>query len=521
MGPIALSRTAAIATALALAMPCAWAALYLLPPLNGDVAAILYFADRMLSGDRLYVDLVDVNPPLIFWLNLAPAWLARALGASPATVFVALVLALHAVSLALCRTALRRLDETRGPAARTLVPLALLTALLIVPGECFGQRGHIMMVLALPYLAVTALRLQGDAPSARAAIAAGALAALGFLIKPYFLLIPLVLEGALVARLGPRGALRRPEPLLLVAGGALYAGAAAILCPTYFTEVVPLIERHYLTRSAADALAAVFSDEGRQAALLALMPALALATRRRPALRVAVLVALAGALIAVVQGKGWPYHLLPFWQAVTVAAALLAAEAVQACAGPAPRAAVRLAAVGLFGAVVGAIALEQAPLGDRLRYAESLAGRLERRLAPLAADRPVLWLTDAIYPHYPVVLYDRARPAIAPMGLWMIDSLYGGHHEAPPMRAPAQMSTDERAVFDEVGTALERTHPALVLVASATAELRLPAGSFDYLAYFLRHPSFAREWRHYREVAVIDGTRVFERADTVTAQAFP
>ena len=54
-----------------------------------------------------------------------------------------------------------------------------------------------------------------------------------------------------------------------------------------------------------------------------------------------------------------------------------------------------------------------------------------------------------------------------------------------------------------------------MLIASAASELGLPTGTFDYLTYFLRHPSFAREWRHATtaKVAVIDGTRVFQRLD--------
>src|SRR5205085_881883 len=134
-----VQRIAAISMAASLGVPCAWALAYLLPPLNADAAAILYFADRMLSGDRLYVDLIDVNPPLIFWLNLIPAWMARHAGTDLATTFAALVLALHAVSLALCRAPFRHLDEARAPFARALLPLAALGALLVLPGEAFGQ----------------------------------------------------------------------------------------------------------------------------------------------------------------------------------------------------------------------------------------------------------------------------------------------------------------------------------------------------------------------------------------------
>src|SRR5271170_4251461 len=126
--------------AVALAIPCLWGLTYLLPPLNGDVAAILDFAVRMVDGERLYVDLVDVNPPLIFWLNLAPAWIAERFALDPAVVLVALVLLLQATSLALCRAPLVRLTELRHAGARVLVPLAGLFAVLILPTDNFGQR---------------------------------------------------------------------------------------------------------------------------------------------------------------------------------------------------------------------------------------------------------------------------------------------------------------------------------------------------------------------------------------------
>ena len=49
----------------------------LAPPLNHDVAAVLSFSQRWLGGERLYTDLIDVNPPLIFVLNLIPAGIAE------------------------------------------------------------------------------------------------------------------------------------------------------------------------------------------------------------------------------------------------------------------------------------------------------------------------------------------------------------------------------------------------------------------------------------------------------------
>jgi len=503
---------------LAFAIPCFWGLTYLLPPLDGDVAAILDFAARMVDGEQLYVDLVDVNPPLIFWLNLAPAWLAERFALDPAIVLVALVLLLQAVSLALCGAPLALLRELRQPGARVLVPLAVLFAILILPTGNFGQREHLMASFALPYLALAAVRLQGERVGPRGAALRAGLAAVGFLIKPYFLLVPLTVELCLLLQRGWRAWIRRPEPWVIGVLGALYLLAAWLCHPSYFTEILPLVGRYYLTSSPLLAITRVFGEPTRWLLLGAMIPVIAfgLVARDRPGFRVACLFTLAGIASALIQGKGWPYHLLPFREGSAVALAFVAAEALRwVAAHPSPERS-RLAALALFGAVVGLFTAANPPWRDRLDYADSFAGRLEPLLQRDAYGQRVLWLTDAIYPKYPAVLYGHVRPASRFMELWLIDGLYRvqpGGRGRPPMRPLALMSDDERRLFDTVGTSLARNRPALVLVASAAAELGVAAGQFDYLAYFLRHPSFAREWRRYREVGEIDGTRVYRRID--------
>ena len=46
-------------------------------PLKDDIAWLLYVARRCLSGRELYVDVVEVNPPLIIWLSAIPLTIAQ------------------------------------------------------------------------------------------------------------------------------------------------------------------------------------------------------------------------------------------------------------------------------------------------------------------------------------------------------------------------------------------------------------------------------------------------------------
>ena len=41
-------------------------------PLKDDVAWLLYVARRWLAGRELYIDVVEINPPLIVWISAIP-----------------------------------------------------------------------------------------------------------------------------------------------------------------------------------------------------------------------------------------------------------------------------------------------------------------------------------------------------------------------------------------------------------------------------------------------------------------
>src|ERR1700755_2216058 len=52
-------------------------------PLKDDIAWLLYVARRWMAGRELYVDVIEVNPPLIVWLSSIPLSVARWLDVNP------------------------------------------------------------------------------------------------------------------------------------------------------------------------------------------------------------------------------------------------------------------------------------------------------------------------------------------------------------------------------------------------------------------------------------------------------
>ena len=196
----------------AFALPWLWGLSHLFPPLNHDVGAVLQWAGRMLDGERLYIDISDVNPPLIYWLNLVPAGLAKLLHLSAPLAFTLAMLAAIAGVLALARQPFAALAQP-GSIAALALPSLVLFVLLVYPQGSFGQREHLHSVLTLPYLLLAALRAQGIAVGARRAAVIGLIAAVGIAIKPYFAVLPMLIEGYLLVLCGWRARLRDPGAL--------------------------------------------------------------------------------------------------------------------------------------------------------------------------------------------------------------------------------------------------------------------------------------------------------------------
>ncbi|OWK18859.1 hypothetical protein AJ88_02715 [Mesorhizobium amorphae CCBAU 01583] len=67
---------------LAVAAYAAWLALVIVPT-NVDVSWLLVVCDRLLNGERLNVDLMEVNPPFSIWLYMPFMVLERLVGAAP------------------------------------------------------------------------------------------------------------------------------------------------------------------------------------------------------------------------------------------------------------------------------------------------------------------------------------------------------------------------------------------------------------------------------------------------------
>ncbi|UFN51293.1 hypothetical protein LPC08_12135 [Roseomonas sp. OT10] len=482
------------------------------PPLNHDVAAVLNFSQRWLAGERLYSDLIDVNPPLIFVLNLVPAAIAEWTPLDGVQSLQLCLLLVAATSWWLCHR-LRR-DRAEGEVERAvlnvLIPLAL-----VITGYDFGQREVIMATCALPYCVLAARRMEGQRTGPGLRLGTTILAAVGFALKPHFLAVPALVELAVLVRRGPRRALRDAAPWLMAAVWVLYLAAIPTLFPDYFGHVVPLVWQYYLDLGGQSAWHVLVTEDMGAATLFLLVLLPAALRRGAGTLAVALAMAACGAFASAwVQHKGWTYHVAPILMLGGVLAGLLAARWADAALPPgrAHRSAPALALLAALGLTLFAVRGGEAPFRE-LQFEGTKAGRLTAWLKREAFGERLLIITPDIFPVYPALNYAQAQSTLRTMNMWLLQGVY---RECPAggarYREPWEMSRAEFFVYRTVAEDFARAPPAAVLI---TRHPGIPwcNGEFDFIEYFSRHPLFAATWAHYHQEGEIEGYKLYVRED--------
>lgn len=509
----------AAAVAVGLAVPLVWVAAQFYAPIDHDTGAILYFSDRWWAGEKLYVDLIDVNPPLVFILGLVPVLLRQWTGISEPTALIGCVVAASLFSTLivwrlLAWRANRISHGQTGVLTATLVPLALLFALL-TPGE-LGQREHLMVVLTAPYVVLTALRLEGHRVALSLAVLIALMGAAGFAMKPFFLLVPALME-AFVLWLRRGAALRDPVPWSMGAFWGAYVALTVVAFPEYGDTILPWTLEFYSRLGDSSPMVAFnrgFLPIELGILVLAVVTLLMVQSRLCQTLS---LFAIGTAITTIVQGKGWSHQ----WLHADLAFILLGAAVLAAAAeryGPTDILRRRRLGATLVVSVLAfsyVAANNDAPPWfrvDRMGY----DGRLGRQIQLVEAEPNKEWflaLSPGIYPFFPMLNYTGARMAMPYMSMWVLQGVYKYCPERGPQQfnPPDQMSRAERNVFDSVTEGMVAHKPPLVVIDRVPGMPTCDGKVFDYLAYFMQSSKFASEFLNYDLYKTFDRYIVYRR----------
>ena len=127
--------------------------------LNHDVSWIAHSARWLLQGRSFGTDVLDPNPPLIWWLSMPAAAIANAGLLDEATAVQVVFWSYFLLSAVLLFRVLHDASpDERGASIGWQASFIVMATL--APGFSFGQREYLSVLLAMPYLASATLRLQ-------------------------------------------------------------------------------------------------------------------------------------------------------------------------------------------------------------------------------------------------------------------------------------------------------------------------------------------------------------------------
>lgn len=296
----------------------------LLRPLIGtniDVSWLLTIGEKMLAGERLYVDIIEVNPPASAFLYLPAIAIARALHLAPEIVVDALIFFAAGLSLFLAGRVLvraRLIDRADGWMLAALAA-AILT---ILPMQTFGEREHIAIIALLPAVAVLAARAQRKDAGLSSIVAAGLGSAIAIIIKPYFALaLALAVIACAYASRSWR-VLFAPENWIAGALAVGYGIFVVVAYPEFIRDVMPIVTAVYLPPRLSLARLLTTPASACWVGALALLAAWKRREMLVPPLSLLVASSAGFAVVYLVQGKGWPYHSYPMLALAFIALAV-------------------------------------------------------------------------------------------------------------------------------------------------------------------------------------------------------
>ena len=440
---------------------------------DSDVAWQLWIGGRIQAGADLYTDIIETNPPLWFWMAVP---VDRLTGLLHIRVEAALVGVLGLL-VALALSATDRLIGYVAPKRRALLLCYAALALLGAPWMHAGQREQIALIATLPYASLVAARRRGDPVPVWLAASVGIGAGLGFALKHYFLLVPLVLEVWLAAA-PRRHRLLRPETLAIATVGIAYAAALMTFDPDFVTRIVPLLQLAYGAMG-APSIAYMLGPF----AVVGLVTLGLVATQPRPLASAPLASALALAAFAYaaayfIQFKGWIYHNIPLIGCSSLALAALLIETK-------PSRLIRFVAPALLALPLMLATLEQLNTADRDPDLLAAVDGLKSgdSVGFLAYETAVPWS---------VTLQGGYRYASRYNGFWMMRAIVRNEllgHPDPRLDALGRQIVSE--------TVLDFTcaPPRRIIV---VRPLNNDRSTFDILPFFLRDPRFAALLSHYR-----------------------
>jgi len=496
-------------------------------PLNHDCALLLQCGRLITEGSTPYIDHIETNLHMAQYIHVPPVLLSNSLNINVAAVFIAgvfifVLYSCFAVFLLVHRSGI---FNSRTSALIVASSVLIISMKAFSDGD-FGQREHLFLLACLPFFFVRFSRYQDIRVSTPLSLTTGFTMGVMMLCKPSFLLMIVLIEIWMNIRSGKKGGVLIKPEMLTVYGIVLMFIIHLLLLPgslnsPFFSRWVPFISGNYSSYNATyynmirgylklwlmltgSIVLAVFSLSRNGSAVRQLLESLIVAV-------------VLGALLFLLQHKGWLYQLFP---AIGFAAILLSVVIMILYE--------KYRSTLITGNLVG-IALLVCPVIICLLYAGSsfqldgsyyadMNDYLELIEAYSNPGERISFISTSVYPKYPTLVYADRLPGTRYMSAFPIALVYCGlvadDSSGFRYRLSDEWTDEERLFLMELGMDIQKNRPALVFI-QATGDCQACPVGFRIDEYLISSGWLEEFMDNYELLFIRNGYRTYELIPSV------
>lgn len=452
---------------------------------NHDTSWYFVATHLWIEGAPLYSGVMEINPPLLFYLTRAVLGVGALLVWSDedAMRFALFLLALISILL------MNRVLNTPSISSKKRAAMLIFgtVALLVIPLNSFGQREHMFVMFVLPYLTVQAIRQIGNDVALSLRIVCVIFALPGLLLKPYFLLLPAMLSLYETVRLHRLARLPSLENAVIAVASLTYLVLVYTWHSDYFHVVIPFAKLTYF--AFGKSIGQIIFDP----LLWILLPCcIPLMVRSLPAsdrrfAEMLLLASLAFLLMYLIQFKGWNYHAVPYWAAAFLLASWLFVSSIDS----------RQWIWGLipFVLILKLVVIAQVDQGP---YLSRTTEKLQRTMGNVAGKKAMVFSSNVSHA-FPLVNQAKLLWTSRYPTQWIVPGAFVALQSIPVndniARAPYEIALGfarRTAAEDFV-----RHKPHLVVIDVRRVKSYFNGHSFDWIDFLSQDADFSREWAHY------------------------
>lgn len=288
-----------------------------------DTALHLQAAQLITRGKIPYVDMLDVNPPLIWYIDTIPAFASNIFNLPATLTFSFFLTSIIVYSAAMSLYLLLKSKSEKELVFAIPFVLGLIVFNFFLRWD-IGQREDIFVLLYLPFFLLRWLRWNyKPLDSKPISIIVGVIGGVGICLKPHFLIPSFLVELYFLLDKKNLKALITIETVSAVMVGVVYLAhflfVPAQMRENYFGFLVPAFKLGYSFWDVS--MAQMFSapDKRNVFFLMAIATAFSLSLKNRSTLFLPLTVfAIASNIPYLIQFKGWAYHDQPVYAVSTI-----------------------------------------------------------------------------------------------------------------------------------------------------------------------------------------------------------